>query len=274
MKCYKLSFMLLSSFLLLLGLLSLGGKVGASAAVYPYTVSTYGTASSAPVCSITSLNPYPLRFSSSTPQWITMTIKNTTSSSAEDGIFIGDAATSTGSWTVNGAYFIDGTSAAHGSLSFGYQSGSTYALYAGDYGNGTNWSAGTSARWGIEITPSSVSDANGKAMLISVHRQGVTGGTICTMDIPGATQQDAIASFASVAWSNSCPSGSEGSYPFCSAPTSTIGGGGGGTSLTEADVFTALQSYFTPRVKEVAAIGIAAFVSYIVIVQFRWRSKR
>jgi hypothetical protein len=67
-----------------------------------------------------------------------------------------------------------------------------------------------------------------------------------------------------------CPTGYTGSgQPNCTVTTS----GGSGAGITESDVFTALQTYFTPRVKEVIGLFIAMFAGVLIIQQFRWRFK-
>lgn len=68
-----------------------------------------------------------------------------------------------------------------------------------------------------------------------------------------------------------CPAYEVGTVqPNCYAYPSS---GGGGSGITQSDVFTALQNYFTPRVKEVIGLFIAMFTGVIIIQQFRWRYK-
>jgi hypothetical protein len=56
--------------------------------------------------------------------------------------------------------------------------------------------------------------------------------------------------------------------PYAAGGTSSGGG------ITEAELIDGLKTYFTPRVKESMALAIVAFMTYIIVNQFRWRPSR
>jgi hypothetical protein len=234
----------------------------------PYAITTYGICPATPVCSITQITPSPVRFDGSGTYWLQMTIKNTTSAANEDGIFFGTSSTGNSAGiTVVQSYYVDGTGIFHASETNGFQSGSTYAWFAGDFGT-TAWTPGTSAQWGIKFTVTTPATIDNQPFFISVHRVGATGGNICQNQVTG---NDPMASWEHMRFSDACPSGTSGTYPYCGVASS----GGGSTTITGPVTsvvdFTSLKDFIHKEGVDAIALAIACFVAILLIRPFRWR---